>query len=159
MLAVSPLTSFRPEALGAELIRLRTNVHLSQRQLARFSGVSNTSISDLESGAAPAPHPNALMKIAQGLATSGSGAIDEAKADEHYLALMRAAGYLPPEEVTADDDELFRAQIAAVVGPDRAPMAELLLKKLRGVEDRNQDTILRVLDALLDTLPKHSFRP
>jgi transcriptional regulator with XRE-family HTH domain len=133
--------------------------HQSQRTLSRTSTVSPTLISTLEAGTAALPHPSVLRKLATGLATDGQGNVDERRGEEHYLALMRAAGYLPPEDRSSEDrDAALRAQIAAVVGPDRAEMAEALLRKLRQVDDRDQETILRVLDTLLDTLPRHSIR-
>lgn len=146
---------FTPLTLAGELTRRRMGTHQSQRTLARTSTVSNTLISTLEAGTAAAPHPSVLRKLAAGLATSGTGEIDEDRAEAHYLALMRAAGYLPPEEPpSADRDAALRAQIAAVVGPDRAELAEAVLKSLRHVDAHDQDTILRVLDTLVATLPR-----
>ena len=149
---------FTPSALASELTRRRLGTHQSQRTLARLSTVSNTLISTLETGSAAPPHPSVLRKIALGLATDGTGTVDAHRAEDHYLALMRAAGYLPLEPGSSSDEDALRARILAVVGPERAAMAELLLRKLATVQDRDQDTILRVLDTLLDTLPRHTFR-
>jgi transcriptional regulator with XRE-family HTH domain len=156
MLAVSPnLASFRPNTFGAELARLRGDVHLSQRALARLAGVSNTAISELESGGAPAPHPSMLSKLARGLATSGSQKVDEARAEAAYLALMRAAGYVPPNEtpavpaVPADIEAAVRALIPATE-------VELLADTLRGLarhDERRQRYLIRTFALQVSEIP------
>lgn len=131
MLAVSPLTSFTPDALASELIRLRTDAHLSQRRLAELAGVSNTAISALESRHAPPPHPSALMKLANGLATSGSGALDERRAESRYLALMRAAGYLPPEIEDQAEETVRRSIIEEHLGHENTDLKEEIISLMR----------------------------
>ena len=91
MLVMNPPVSFRPADLGAELVRLRTDAHLSQRALARLADVSNTAISGLETGDAPPPHPSMLAKLAQGLATSGSGDTDDDRAGQRGSAAAAAS--------------------------------------------------------------------
>lgn len=153
MLAVSPhMASFRPNAFGAELIRLRGDVHLSQRALARLAGVSNTAISGLESGVAPAPHPSMLSRLARGLATSGSHAVDERRAEAAYLALMEAAGYVPPSEVTPVPADIV-AELTAMFPPEEA---ELLADTLRGLarhDDRRRRFLLRTFGFQVSEIP------
>ena len=136
-----------PETFAGVLIRLRVDARLSQRGLARLAGVSHTAISMLEVGAAPPPHPTALRKLACGLATSPSGDVDEARAEQEYLVLMRAAGYLPPH---GEPD--LRRLIAQRVGRN-VDLVDHLVRRLEGRGSVNQEAMLRVLDALLDTLP------
>lgn len=155
MLAVAPLTSFRPDALGAELVRLRRDVHLSQRTLAKLAAVSNTSISNLEIGVAPPPHPTVLMKIARGLFTSGSGATDHQRAAEAYLSLMRASGYLPDAEVedaTAPrpTDDLIE-RIMDVLGPERRHRLADVLEQIADWPERDQDAVITVLKAAVES--------
>lgn len=155
MLPVTALTDFHPETFGRELTRLRTDSHLSQRQLGMLSDVSHTAISELEKGGAPPPHPSMLMKLAQGLVKTGSGDVDERRADEMYFTLMRAAGYVPEvRELSAEAK--FREQLILRLGPDNAPLMELLIIKMRGRGSAEQRTAITVADILLNTLP--SFR-
>lgn len=149
MLAMAPLASFQPDVLGAELVRLRTDAHLSQRALARLADVSNTAISDLEAGTAPPPHPMALQKIARGLATSGLGALDERRAEAAYLLLMRAAGYVP-EPPTFPEPPGLRAELEAIFGPDDAPTMETALVVLARRTGGQRRSAIRLLRALID---------
>lgn len=152
MLTVAALTDFRPDTFGSTLVRLRTDANLSQRRLGELAGVSNTAISELEKGDAPAPHPSMLMKLAQGLVKTGSGHVDEYRADAHYLTLMRAAGYLPEPRDDAPE-AMFRAELEAALGPDNAPLMELLLVKLRGRPPSTQRAAIAVADVLLQNFP------
>jgi transcriptional regulator with XRE-family HTH domain len=148
---MAPLAAFRPEALGSELTRLRTDAHLSQRALAKLADVSNTAISDLEAGTAPPPHPLMLEKLARGLCTSGLGVLDERRAEAAYLALMRAAGYSPEDRAQeASEDAQRRRLIEAKIG-DRAgaDFIERVVEKVSGRPDADYDTVLGVLDVLL----------
>ena len=152
MLVMNPPVSFRPDALGAELVRLRTDAHLSQRALARLADVSNTTISGLEQGDAPPPHPSILAKLAHGLATSGTGRIDEEKAEETYLRLVRAAGYVPSDP-PPDDDALLRKLIEKRLG--NRQNSELVQSVLDAARDRppaDQHTILSVVETLLRSM-------
>jgi transcriptional regulator with XRE-family HTH domain len=151
MAVAMALTSFRPDAFSKELVRLRTDAHLSQRALARLADVSNTAISGLETGDAPSPHPSMLSKLARGLATSGSMVVDERRAEETYLALMRAAGYVPdgpPRDV--HEDAQRRRLIEAKIG-DRAgaEFIERAIEKVSGHPDADFETLSNVLDVLL----------
>lgn len=151
MLAVTALTDFQPGTFGGTLVRLRTDANLSQRRLGELSGVSNTAISDLEKGDAPAPHPSMLMKLAQGLVKTGSGVVDERRADAAYFQLMRAAGYMPaPRETSAE--AAFREEIANRYGPDGAPIIELLMLKLEGRPVSDLRAAAQVAELLLSHL-------
>ena len=152
MLGMTALTDFRPDVFGEALARLRVDANLSQRLLGQLSNVSNTAISDLEKGDAPPPHPAMLMKLAQGLVKTGSGYVDEQRADEVYLALMRAAGYVP-ESRESGVDEVFREQLAVQLGPDNARLMELLVLKMRGRSSQTQRTAITVAESLLSSLP------
>src|SRR5262245_53970456 len=141
MVVVAALTDFQPETFSQELTRLRDDANLSQRQLGILAGVSNTAISDLERGFASAPHPSMLMKLATGLVKTGSGQVDERRADQMYFALMRAAGYMPePRPLSADAQ--FREQLTMRIGPDNAPLMELLVSKMRGRPSRDQRAVI-----------------
>jgi transcriptional regulator with XRE-family HTH domain len=152
MLVMTPPISFHAAGLGAELVRLRTDAHLSQRALARISGVSNTAISALETGEAPAPHPSMLSKLAQGLATSGLGAIDDDAAAEKYLRLMRAAGYVPDEESEPATDGI-EAELRAMFQPDEAPLVAELLQKLARHDARRRRFLLGTMKPLVLDFP------
>jgi transcriptional regulator with XRE-family HTH domain len=154
MLAMAPPVSFHPGHLGAELVRLRTDSHLSQRALARLSDVSNTAISGLETGAAPAPHPSMLAKLAQGIATSGSGDVDTERAEAAYLRLMRAAGYVPDDPEPLPDQTLLRKLIERRVGNRaNAELMQMVLDRATGRPPADQQAIIRLVDVLLETLP------
>lgn len=160
MLAMTPLIPFRPDALGAELVRLRNDVHLSQSQLGRLADVSNTAISDLEAGTAPAPHPLMLQKIATGLATSGSGAVDEKRAADTYLALMRAAGYMPPAVEPVEEATLRNELFALGYSHDEAPVVDRLVVDLASRSLRQRRQILKLMgDAIELTDPNRTDDP
>lgn len=152
MLAVSPLAAFHPQTFGTELARLRADVHLSQRALAKLAGVSNTAISGLESGDAPAPHPSMLSKLAHGLATSGSGTTDERHAEAAYLALMRAAGYLPPVEPTPVSSDM-EAALTALIPADEAEMLADTLRGLARHDERRRRFLLKTFGLSVSDIP------
>ena len=71
------------EAIFGKYIRdLRITVGLTQREVERVSGVSNSYLSQLESGQRAIPSPDILRKLAPALKTP-------------YEELLVAAGYLP----------------------------------------------------------------
>ena len=154
MLAVSPMTSFQPDVFSAELIRLRTDAHLSQRTLARWSGVSNTAISALEAGDAPAPHPSMLSKLARGLATSGYGVIDDRKSETAYLALMRAAGYMPAALAQAAVIDWREALMAKGFRPDQSHIVDQILDDMtsKRLNDHQRDQVLSAVTSMLEAL-------
>ena len=76
MLAVAALTDFQPKTFGIELLRLRNDANLSQRLLGQLSEVSNTAISDLEKGDAPAPWPPARASAHSDDRSTGSGDVE-----------------------------------------------------------------------------------
>lgn len=75
--------------------KLREDKGFSQRQLAQYTGISNTEISQLEKGNRQKPNPNILKKIAPKLGTT-------------YSVLMTAAGYTEDEIIMHEEtDELL----------------------------------------------------
>lgn len=158
MLVMNPPIAFRPDAFGAELVRLRTDAHLSQRALSRLADVSNTTISGLEQGDGAPPHPTMLAQLAKGLATSGLGVTDEDRADEAYRRLMRAAGYVPDVPIP-DDDALLRKLLERKAGNrPNAEMIQELIDQTAGkapVDPDTRQTILDVFGTLTRSLPKH----
>jgi transcriptional regulator with XRE-family HTH domain len=154
MLVMNPPVSFQPGDLGAELVRLRTDAHLSQRALSRLAEVSNTTISALEQGDGAPPHPTMLAQLARGLATSGLGTVDEDRVDEAYRRLMRAAGYTP-DVPAPDDDALLRKLIERRLG-NRAntELVESILDSIRGQPTIDQQTVLSVVGVLVRSLPR-----
>lgn len=151
MLAVSPINDFEPLVFGAELVRLRLDAHLSQRALAKLSGVSNTAISDLESGEAPPPHPLMLSKLARGLATSGLGVRDEQRAEANYLTLMRAAGYVSDQAAHVTLLDMRSTLMARGFRPDEAHVVDQILADMtsRALNERQRDEVLRAVTAIL----------
>lgn len=85
--------------LGNLIKGLREKKGFSQRQLALYSGISNTEISKLESGERQKPNPEILKNLAQHLDTT-------------YEELMIKAGYIDNgninhiEIIKNDTDEL-----------------------------------------------------
>lgn len=151
--------AFDAGALASELARLRRNSHQSQRVLARTSTVSNTLISTLESADAAAPHPAVLRKLARGLATDGSGDVDPGRAKEHYLALMRAAGYVPPEPpATSNDDALFRRLLEARIGRENAPIIAAMLPRVRGMDPDEVRKLAEIVAIMLSRPGSQSER-
>jgi len=71
-------------AVGQIIKQERQQRKLSQRKLALHAAVSNTAISDLESGKIPRPSADLLVKVAHGL-------------DVEVAPLLAAAGYLDSE--------------------------------------------------------------
>lgn len=89
-------------ALSEELVSLRGLVRLSQRSLARASGVSEGTIRDIESGSTVSK-PSTLRKLAVTLASDPlSPSPDAGRVESVYQRLLRAAGYL--EDAKAESD-------------------------------------------------------
>lgn len=78
--------------------------------------------------------------------------MDERRADEHYLLLMHAAGYVP-EDPRRNAEEGFRAILRARLGPDNAPLMEALITKMHGRGSNEQRSAITVAEVLLNTLP------
>lgn len=77
----------RPNQFGSLLRELRERLGLSLRQVEASSGISNSYLSQIESGRVGAPSPKIIEKLASALQTP-------------YLDLMRMAGHLraaPPD--------------------------------------------------------------
>lgn len=87
--------------LAATLKALRKRQRISQPELARLSGVSRTTIANVEgerdpmTGQPPNPQPITLRALARGLATDGDDREHPDLAETFYLSLMDAAGHLP----------------------------------------------------------------
>lgn len=152
MRAMPALTEFQPTSFAAELLRLRNDANLSQRRLGELAGLSNTLISDLEKGIAASPHPSTLMKMAQGLVKTGSGYVDEERADDLYFSLMRAAGYVP-ETRRQTAEATFRSVLKARLGPDNGPLMEALIMKMTGRAGAEQRSAITVAEVLINSLP------
>lgn len=93
--------STEPAALARALKQLRRRARLSQRALARLSGIAFTTIQGLEDERrtgerAIHPSPQTLRLLARGASADPEqpSKIDEARACAEYEKLMRAAGYL-----------------------------------------------------------------
>lgn len=143
-----------PEALGELLILLRTRARMSQRELARASGVSYTQIGDLERGTGGSPSPITLRSLAKGLALDEFNAdvgFDPIRADAFYRQLMEAAGYLgglpldaPPKRTGEEDvleylaarsgDTAVSEQLVRLAEkyPELAPEDQMVIRRLVG---------------------------
>lgn len=90
------------QALSDELIALRQRSRISQRDLARLTGVSEGTIKNIEAGQNTQPRPQTLRALADGLATDGAGNKDESLAEEYYDRLATAAGYAPAKAIQSE---------------------------------------------------------
>ena len=63
--------------VGAKLKRLREERFLSHRELAERSGVSPTTVLNLENSESPKPHPRTIRKLAEGLGVSPAELIED----------------------------------------------------------------------------------
>src|SRR5687768_2404005 len=78
--------------LGGSLRGLREQARISQRRLATVSGVSHSTIRDIELGKQTKPRPETLRLLAAGLDKEGKGLLEWSH-DELYDWLMMGAGY------------------------------------------------------------------
>ncbi len=94
--------------LSGALRSLRKRQRISQSALASLSGVSRTTITNIEAGLdpmtnqAPSPRADTLRALARGLATDGHGGRHDDLETTFYADLMDAAGYLPAPWNMAD---------------------------------------------------------
>ena len=149
-------TKSPPAALGALLSTLRNRARLSQRELARVSGISYTQIGDLERTVGGWPSPLTLRALARGLASDAfiqPTGYDVVRSDAFYRQLMDATGYLtglpvgaPP--ATTEDD--VRQYLAGRSGD--TTMSDRLLALARRYPDLEPDDQLvarRLIDGWL----------
>ncbi|NLC47233.1 MAG: helix-turn-helix transcriptional regulator [Firmicutes bacterium] len=87
--------------VGELIKKLRDQKGFSQRQLALYSGVSNTEISKIESGERKNPNPEILKKIASAL-------------NIDYTVFFKAAGYLEPD-IPSNSNKDAATKIAAAL--------------------------------------------
>jgi transcriptional regulator with XRE-family HTH domain len=129
---------------------------MSQRELARRSGVSSTNISLIESAGGFNASPFTLRAIAEGLSTyeydDDVRKVDEARADVYYGQLMEAAGYLtglpferPKDEIDEGDVLRFLTERAGDV-----TISERLLRLADRYPELSEDDQL-VVRRLVDT--------
>lgn len=83
------------ETFGQYVRNLRENKSLSQRELARLSGLNHSEISRIEGGSRPTPSPESLSKLAPYLGVA-------------HEDLMRRLGYLAPNSRLNFDESIFR---------------------------------------------------
>ena len=95
---------------GRYIRELRLRKALSQRELARLSGLNHSEISRIEGGSRPTPSPESLAKLAPHLGVT-------------HEELMRRLGYLAPqsgldEEIrrTLEEHEPVRALVMQLTG-------------------------------------------
>ena len=83
------------ESFGEYIRRLRLERSLSQRELARMSGLNHSEISRIEGGSRPTPSPESLAKLAPHLGV-------------FHEDLMRRLGYLMSSPRSALDEAIRR---------------------------------------------------
>lgn len=101
------------ESFGQYIRSLRLGKTLSQRELARLSGLNHSEISRIESGSRPTPSPDSLAKLAPHLGVT-------------HEDLMRRLGYLSPHSRL--DEEIRRT--LEEHAPVRALVMQLTGKRL-----------------------------
>ena len=83
------------ETFGQYIRSLRLRKTLSQRELARLSGLNHSEISRIEGGSRPTPSPDSLSKLAPHLGVA-------------HEDLMRRLGYLADNSHSAMDEVIRR---------------------------------------------------
>lgn len=93
-------TSDARNRFGTELKTIQKQTRMGLRELARLSGISANTISNLKRGAdprtgkTPMPRPDTIRRLAEGLATDPlEDRVNQTRADAFYRRLMSAAGY------------------------------------------------------------------
>lgn len=124
-------------ALARALKRLRRRTRLSQRTLAKQSGIAFTTIQGIEDERRAytrpvKPNPATLRLLARGIATDPErrDRVDEGKANAAYEALMRAAGYLDGIKLASGAGAGTTAALLALFDPDDLIAIERVLPVL-----------------------------
>jgi len=103
--------------IGDIIKRERLQHRLSQRKLAMRASVSNTAISDMESGKIPRPSADLLVKVSRGLGIA-------------VAPLFKAAGYLESEMILAE-----RFTAVPIIGVIHAGNPLLAIQEKDGEEE------------------------
>lgn len=118
------------ETFGQYVRKLRQQKALSQRELARLSGLNHSEISRIEGGSRPTPSPESLAKLAPHLGVA-------------HEDLMRRLGYLSPNSGldeairrTLDEHEPVKALVMQLTGKRLSPAGqEFLLRTLTAARE------------------------
>jgi transcriptional regulator with XRE-family HTH domain len=123
-------------ALAERISRERTRRGWSKADLARKARIDPSYVTRIE--AAQFNHPS----------------IDKVRAIAEALRIDLSALTDPPPTETPDDQALLRKLIERRVG-DRASaeLVQMLLDRIHGRPPADQQTVIRLVDALIDALP------
>lgn len=162
-------------ALAEELRRWRRRARLSQRDLARLSGLSQGTIRDIETGSQTRPKLDTLRLLARAIATGEDRVTDEDTAHLCYLRMFLAAGYdaAPPEilhlpegvspllihqrSLELESDQIARnARIQRITSEADRLFSLIALDEL---SDADADLVLSMLRTLAERFPRTPDEP
>ena len=126
--------------LGAQVLRVREFLGLSQEQLARLAGVSQGAISRLENGRGLATPLLVVMKTC-GALRSALGHLDQGILSPEARQLVQTGAHLPGEDA-----------IYPSFAPTHDPGVEELLRLYHGLSQRQREQLLAVLRAMATAL-------
>src|SRR5262245_28342810 len=126
--------------LGAQVLRVREFLGLSQEQLARVAGVSQGAISRLENGRGLATPLLVVMKTCSAL-RAALGQVDQGILSPEARQLVQTGAHLPGEEA-----------IYPNFAPTHDPGVEELLRLYHGLSHRQREQLLAVLRAMATAL-------
>jgi transcriptional regulator with XRE-family HTH domain len=152
--------------LGKELATLRRRERVSQRELGRLADLSWTMIQMIEMGHRKGrpihPSPESLRRIAVGLSRDPvDGTPDGAKAEDYYLRLMRAAGYLSTEAI-ADADEINARMLERLLvrelGAGAGEQIAALVRKWPDLDPEDRRFVASSIQNAIDYAERHKAR-
>jgi transcriptional regulator with XRE-family HTH domain len=126
--------------LGAQVLRVREFLGLSQEQLARLAGVSQGAISRLENGRGLATPLLVVMKTCSAL-RAALGHVDQAILSAEARQLVEGGTRVPGEDT-----------IYPSFAPTHDPGVEELLRLYHGLSQHQREQLLAVLRAMATAL-------
>lgn len=129
------------ETFGQYVRSLRLRKTLSQRELARLSGLNHSEISRIEGGSRPTPSPDSLAKLAPHLGVT-------------HEQLMRRLGYLADNAHSAMDEVIRRT--LEENEPVRTLVMQLTGKRLSNASQEYLARTLAMAREQLDLLEERS---
>ncbi len=126
--------------LGAQVLRIREFLGLSQEQLARIAGVSQGAISRLENGRGLATPLLVVIKTC-GALRGALAHLDQEVLSPEARALVAAGAHIP------DGDGVYPS-----FAPTHDPGIEEVLRLYNGLSQRQREQLLAVLRAMATAL-------